>query len=982
MHRIEITSTTLDTRASSLERRLVGQGYHVRVVGLADVYTVDKKFSKHDIELVASMLTNPVTHRSDTVKPVHPAKFDWAVEIGYLPGVTDNVATTAKEMITDRLHTVFVDTEGVYTSQVIFLQGKISQILLTRLTESLYNPLIQRVSIKSAINFKKDAGMDHIVPKVMLENVRVVDLVDLHVDDQELEKIGKAGIANVDGTRRGPLALSLTSMKVIAAYFQKKKRNPTDIELESIAQTWSEHCKHIIFNSPLDEIKEGLFKRYIKRATDTIRAKKGKKDICVSVFTDNSGAIKFDETYLITHKVETHNSPSALDPFGGAVTGICGVNRDAIGFGMGAKPIINMYGFCLGDPMDARPLYKDAALTQKMLSPRRIFDGVVAGVNAGGNCSGIPTPEGFLCFDDRYRGKPLVIVGTVGLSPLKIHGKKSYIKKSLPGDYIVMVGGRVGVDGIHGATFSSEALSSGSPATAVQIGDPITQKKLSDMIVKEARDADLYHSITDNGAGGLSCSVAEMAKEAGGCIVHLENVPLKYPGLAPWQIWISESQERMTLAVAKNKWKKFAALVNKRGVEATIIGQFTKSGKCIVEYKKKRVVELDMRFLHDGYPYEHLKSAHMLVSHAEPKLPKLTDYTSVLMRMMARPNIASYSFLSTQYDHEVQASSVLKPLQGKGRVNADSSVTRPVLSSPKGVVLSQGFYPTYGDIDMYAMASSSIDAAVRGAVVAGANPQSLALLDNFCWCSARDSARLYELKQAVRACYDTAVAYQTPFISGKDSMFNDFAGFDTSGKPVKISIPPTLLVSSIGVMEDCTKAVSLDAKMAGDLIYVLGETFEELGASEYFSFLGSVGNKVPQVFPGNYKKLYQAYFDCLQKGLIASGQSVGRGGLAVALVKTAMGGMLGMDVSLQKLPGKVRYQDSALFAESQGRIVVTIAATNQIVFERMLAKIPYRLLGKVTNDGMVRMSGIGGKPIISTSVKRVLEAYRSTFLNY
>ncbi len=382
---------------------------------------------------------------------------------------------------------------------------------------------------------------------------------------------------------------------------------PTDIELESLAQTWSEHCKHTIFAAALDEVEDGLYATYIKGATAAIRAAKGKDDFCVSVFRDNSGAIAFDDEYLVTDKVETHNSPSALDPFGGAVTGVVGVNRDAIGCGLGAKPIANRYGFCLAPPDDPRLLFRDKACTEPLLSPRRIMDGVIEGVNVGGNCSGVPTPQGFVCFDPRYRGKPLVFAGTVGLMPRTSAGRPSHLKAARPGDVIVMVGGRVGRDGIHGATFSSEALSSGSPATAVQIGDPITQKKFSDAIIKEARDAGLYNSITDNGAGGLSCSVAEMARECGGCVVELDRVPLKYPGLEPWQIWISESQERMTLAVPPDKLDAFTDLMARRGVEAAAIGCFEASGRCRVRWHGAVIMDVDLDFLHDGLPRAQLR---------------------------------------------------------------------------------------------------------------------------------------------------------------------------------------------------------------------------------------------------------------------------------------------------------------------------------------------------------------------------------------
>src|SRR6185369_6733818 len=417
--------------------------------------------------------------------------------------------------------------------------------------------------------------------------------------------------------------------------------------------------------------------------------------------------------------------------------------------------------------------------------------------------------QGFVYFDERYRGKPLVFAGTVGLIPRKIQGKLSHIKKAQPGDTIVMIGGRVGKDGIHGATFSSEALTGGSPATAVQIGDPITQKKLSDAIVKEARGLLLYNSITDDGAGGLSCSVSEMAKESGGCVVNLETVPLKYPGLDPWEIWISESQERMTLAVPQKNLKKFTELMERRGVESTVIGEFTDSGTCVVNFNKKTIMQIDMDFLHDGLPERKMKTTDTKLTFPTPKIALPKNLTESLATMLKRLNITSFEFITQQYDHIVLGNLVLGPLQGRGRINAETSVIRPVLDSQKGVIMSHGMYPTYSDIDTYHMAAASLDTAVRNAVAAGANPDYLALLDNFCWCSSNEPERLGQLKHAAKACYDYAVIYGTPYISGKDSMFNDFKGFDKDGNEIKISIPPTLLISSFGVIDDITKVVSL-----------------------------------------------------------------------------------------------------------------------------------------------------------------------------
>ena len=974
-YRIAVSSKVEDARAESLLRNLRALFTQSALEGASYVqaYTIDAKLTPQELKRVAERLTHPVTETYSTDKVPAPTGYSYALEMGYLPGVTDNVGHTARQTIEDCLGRNLGEGE-VYSSYFLFLRGTITEEDAEKMARELHNPLIERASVYPA-------GSDFkiIVPRVGLHEHIATDEVDLGVDDVELTKIGKEGIANGDGTRRGPLSLSLKQLKVIRDHFKKQKRNPTDIELESLAQAWSEHCKHTIFADPLDEVKEGIYRRYIKGATEKIRKAKGKKDFCVSVFKDNSGAIAFDHKYLITHKVETHNSPSGLDPFGGSVTAIVGVNRDCLGFGLGAKPIANTYGFCVADPNDSMELFRDKDKTQPLLPARRILEGVIHGINAGGNQSGIPTPLGFIAVNPSYRGKPLVFGGTVGLIPRKHKGRKLYEKKAKPGDYIVMLGGRVGLDGIHGATFSSESLSSGSPATAVQIGDPITQKKLSDMLIREARDKGLYSSITDDGAGGLSGSVGEMARESGGAIVDLEKVPLKYPGLAPWQIWLSESQERMTLAVPKAKWTAFKKICDRHDVEATRIGEFTKSKRCVIRYKGKTIFDISLDFLHDGRPIEQQvsKKGPYYGLRKSPGLTKSQHNSlgDVLLKMLAGPNVGSISFVSQQYDHEVQGSSVTKPLQGRGRVNADAGVIQPLFDSPKGVVLSHGYAPWYSALDTYAMAAASIDTAVRNAIAAGASRDYLAILDNFCWSSSEKPERLYELKMAAKACYDIATAYGTPFISGKDSMFNDFRGFTADGKPTHIAALPTLLVSAIGVIPDVAKAMTIDFKRVGDLVYVVGETNDELGVSEY----GGAGN-VPKVDAKKNAKTYDAVSKAIQKGLVASAIGVGRGGLAVALAKSSVAGQLGAQVDVSKIPGKAKTAEAILFSESQGRFVVSVARAAQKEFEKLCKSIAFANIGEVVQAH--ELSVTLPKEKVELPLSALTESYRAFFKHW
>ncbi|MBC6685830.1 phosphoribosylformylglycinamidine synthase [Wolbachia pipientis] len=937
----------------------------------------------------------------------------WGLEISFLPGMTDNVGNTAKQIITEYLISKgYIDPSvmqispsvipardaGIYRSQCrgtgmtderagmtpIEIKARSSKLILSQGNlpteddiKQEFNPITEYCTLICKNYSWKYYGRSNTTPGVIpvsstgMTEGRVgmtkdsTKSVDLNVSDQELEKISRDGI---DGN--GTLGLSLVAMKAIKDYFKKLGRNPYDIELESLAQTWSEHCKHNIFCSPIDEIKDGLYAHYIKRATREINS-----DICVSVFSDNAGGIIFDDDYLIVDKVETHNSPSALDPFGGAMTGVLGVNRDIVGFGKGAEPIMNTYYFCFAKEAKGK-FYRDKERTDEILPPKYIMKEVIHGVNVAGNCSGIPTQLGSVYFDDRFCGKPLVFVGSIGIIPRNINNAPSHIKGPKNGDKIVIIGGRVGRDGIHGATFSSEALSGNSPSTIVQIGDPITQKKLSNAVV-EARDLGLYNAITDNGAGGLSSSIGEMGKD--GFEVDLSKVLLKNDGMAPWEIWISESQERMTLAVPEENLPMFKQIMKKHDVEACVIGEFNESGKAVVKCPEGKVImDIETEFLHDGNPKVHLqtkpwsKEPAVIPAHnTEMILSQETE----LKEMLSRPNICSKEFIVVQYDHEVQGSSILKPLQGKGRVCSEAIVSRPILSSNKGVVKSQGFGSSYGEIDTYHMAACAIDTAIRNYVAAGGNINHLALLDNFCWCDAYNPERLWQLKRAAEACYDFATAFKTPFISGKDSMFNDFKGYDENGEKVIISAPPSLLISAIGIIENIENAVSLDVKMPGDLIYVLGTTHDELGRSEYQLYSGIDNNNVPKVDAKSARKLYERYNQAIKDGIIASAIAPNLGGLIIALAKSLIAGDLGAEIDLSLVPiGKTQNTDIInkiiMFSESQSRILVTIAPQNQQRFEALFEDAAYSCIGKVTEKKVLNI-----KDVLKVNLKDLGNSY-------
>ncbi|MCX5861917.1 MAG: AIR synthase-related protein [Deltaproteobacteria bacterium] len=973
-HRIEVClkPSFPDPAGRRIKARIASDlGLPLEDVRVAEEFTIDRELSLEDLAFISEeVFRDPVIQEASIDRPLN-IPFDWLVAVGFRPGVTDNVARTAREAIERTLGIRFRPGEGVYSRKLYFIKGHISrQEADTVARDMLANDLIQTRTLFGP-------GQDRtaiVVPRVSTRAESIIRRINLHVDESELLRLSREGV----------LALNLEEMIAIRNYFSNQafldrrfdlglNSEITDCELEVLAQTWSEHCKHKIFNALIHYVEgdkvyeiDSLFRTYIQGATEKIRRELGSRDFCLSVFKDNAGVIRFDDEWNLVVKVETHNSPSALDPYGGALTGIVGVNRDPFGTGLGSRLIFNTDVFCF-----APPDFK-GSIPPRLLHPRRVFEGVREGVEHGGNKSGIPTINGAVVFDERYLGKPLVYCGTGGIMPSQINGRPAHVKRAGPGDRIVMTGGRIGKDGIHGATFSSEELHEGSPATAVQIGDPITQKRMTDFLLM-ARDKGLYTSITDNGAGGLSSSVGEMALESGGARLSLDRAPLKYPGLRPWEILLSEAQERMTLAVPPDKLEDFLSLAQKLDVEATDLGEFTDDGYFTVFWEDRPAAMLPLDFLHDGLPKMSLSARWELHLHEEPSFESPKVLTSVLEELMGRWNICSKERLIRQYDHEVQGGTVIKPLVGVHNDGpGDAAVIRPLLDRFRGVAVGCGIVPRYSDLDTYWMMAAAIDEAVRNIVSVGADPDHMAGLDNFCWCDPVQSEKTpdgdYKLGQLVRAnqaLFDITTVYRIPCISGKDSMKNDYNIGDT-----KISIPPTVLFTAVGIVPDVNQAMSPDFKRAGDVIYLVGVTRDETGGSEYFASRGFVGNKVPRLTePELTVRTYRAVHQAMTAGLVASCHDLSDGGLGIALAESAFSGGLGATVSLaDMLCDGVERDDVAVFSETPCRLLISVRPELQRQFEECMKGFPIARVGRVISESRLRVKGLLDHNVVDADI--------------
>jgi phosphoribosylformylglycinamidine synthase len=921
------------------------------VASMARDFLVDAVVETFEVRLVQA----PATGKSNAPQL---AGNGWhQLNVLFRPGVTDNVAETVRAALCARSEKL----TAVRTCQKYWFQTSDDAADL------------KRVALKLLAN---DAIQHVIWGELRLSGLGVGSRYQFHRATVPLREMTDAEL--VRASREGQLSLSLPEMRAIRQYFVDRGRDPTDAELETVAQTWSEHCSHKTLRGKVRYTEPGrilefnnLLKETIFLATSRVRERLGAGDWCVSVFEDNAGVVKFDERQHACMKVETHNHPSAIEPYGGANTGLGGVIRDLLGTGLGARPICNTDVFCFADP---KTPFDD--LPAGVLHPRVVMQGVVAGVRDYGNRMGIPTVNGAIFFDERYLANPLVFCGTVAMLPVGAERKGAR-----PGDLIVTAGGRTGRDGIHGATFSSAELTHESEAVsggAVQIGNAIAEKMLCDVIL-QARDRGLYTAITDCGAGGFSSAVGEMAAQAG-AIVWLDRAPLKYAGLSYSEIWISEAQERMVLAVPPEHWPAFRELCASEGVEATAIGEFTSTRRLILEYQGQQVADLEMQFLHEGRPPV-VREAHYVPPSVAPlALPRCDQFNDELLAILGALNVCGKEWVIRQYDHEVQSGSVVKPLVGvRCDGPSDAAVVRPDLDGVRGLVIANGMNPRFGEIDPYWMAASAIDEALRNCIAVGADPARIALLDNFCWGNTDRPETLGTLVRAALGCKDAAVAFGTPFISGKDSLNNEFAYTDSQGGRQTVVIPPTLLISALGQIADVRRAVTMDLKRPGNLLFLVGATENELGGSHFALIKQLTGGEVPKVNFSRAPRLLAQLHAAIERQLVRSCHDISEGGLAAAVAEMAFAGDCGAELDLRVMGARANLEEDAvlLFSESNTRFVVEVAQQYADGFRALFAGLPLAELGQVASNDRLLIRGMSRDTLIDLPIDALRQAWKS-----
>ncbi len=960
IYRFVIRFNQPDPRSACYKADAHALGFNtLQMVECQDLYFIEGQLSDEELQRLAlKLLTDPVIQSATwAALPAEPTTLSpdtVMVEVALRPGVTDPVAheiiRAAHEVGFTGVHRAATGLRFLLGFDTSALPPSAPSSTDIRLSASQSAPA-SALAEKLAKQLLSNAVIQHwtfggITPSFP-EEAQASGAVEII----PIRELSDAELLAVSQDRRA--ALDLTEMHAIQACYRAEQRDPTDVEFETIAQTWSEHCVHKTFKAKVTlsspgrgqgegRVIDSIIKTYLKAATDKIAA-----PWVISAFVDNAGIIDFDEEFEISFKAETHNHPSAIEPFGGANTGVGGVIRDVLG--VSAKPVAATDILCFG-PQDTDP----NSLPEGVLHPRRIQSGVVAGVQDYGNKIGIPTVNGAILYDEGYTANPLVFCGCVGIAP-----KGKHRKTPQPGDRVIVLGGRTGRDGLRGATFSSmtmDAQTGEVSGASVQIGDPITEKGLIDVITR-ARDLGLYTDITDCGAGGLSSAAGEMASKTG-AEIELKDVRLKYPGLAPWEIWLSEAQERMVLAVPPANIAALQALCDTFDTELTDIGAITGDNRLIVRYGGKTVLDLDNAFLHNGIPQRQLKA--VIGNHVESKQVNGETSTPVyastclldyLIALLSHPNIASKAATIRIYDHEVQGGTVIKPLTGvMADAPSDATVLKPIgTKGTKGIVLSNGINPEYGKRDAYAMAWAVVDEAIRNAVAVGADPSRIAILDNFCWGDPKRPETMGTLVEAARGCHDAAIAYGTPYISGKDSLNNEYLGADGQ----RHAIPPTLLISALGIIDDVRQSISMDLKQAGSALYLVGDFQPTLGGSHLSLITHHSGAAVPAP-PAHAPAVYRALHEAIKAGLVKAAHDLSEGGLAVAAAEMSIGGRLGIDLTLSPDPN---HATRILFGETNGCLLAEVAPAAAADFEKRFAALPLMKVGTVTAEPVLKLAG-------------------------
>lgn len=893
--RIDLVPKDPETDFLSLDAKnlLAREGFKISSLTASRVYLIEADISKSVIsKLAKDIFLDPILENISIGDASNSLNSDkQSILIFKKPGVMDPVEESTKKAFNDAGHKVSNVRTGIKYSLSGNAPAQIcSKILSNLVVDQVFigERPFKSISIGTPYKFKLVT-----IPLDKLKNY----VSELSLDNAEIGAVKK--------------------------YF---KREATDVELETIAQTWSEHCKHKTFKSKIKyngKTIQNLFKETIAYATD-----KTKKPYLVSVFKDNAGIIRFTKDIDLAVKVETHNHPSAIEPYGGSNTGLGGVIRDILGAGLGAKPIAGIDVFAVAKP--------DCKLMPGTIGPATLLNEVVAGVRDYGNRMGIPTVCGAVYYDNRYLANPLVYCGVVGVLPT---GQNKKIIST--GDLIFVIGGRTGKDGIHGATFSSAALDEYSQDTsqeAVQIGNAIVEKRILDFII-EARDKKLFTAITDCGAGGLSSAVGEITED-NGAVVHLDKVPLKYAGLSYKEIWISEAQERMVLIVPSTLEKKFVDLANRYDVETTNIGTVSDDKKLVLYYQGNKVCDLDMNFLHNGLPIPEKTATWKKPKLSEPKINEKENYNEELLKILASYNVKSKESIIRCYDHEVQGNSIIKPLCGLSRIGPSDGV---VIKSPngedKGFAIGLGINPSYADISPYDMAALAIDEAVRNVLACGANPFMISILDNFCWGDVNNPEILGALVEACFACRDIAIEYQTPFISGKDSLNNTY-----KIKNKQVSIPHTLLITAVGIVDSIEHCVTMDAKCDGE-VYILGTTKNELGGSEYYKLFNEIGSNAPKVEPSSAIAIFKKLHEAITKGVVRACHDISEGGLATAIAEMCIASKVGADIDISKIPTGGKLSNwQLLFSETPSRFLVE--TNSPLTFEKIFSGLPVAKIGR------------------------------------